>query len=118
MTLVGLSAKKKLGKYGILQTYCKSGIFCDNFIFAKSVKRHICDAKNSQLCHGLRMLVNDKSDFGTSQGFYFHETKTLAKISKFTVLVATFSKKSSFHGKIMEYEKPLNNLEKSRNFVK
>ena len=29
--------------------YCKFGNFCDNFIFANSVKRHICDANNSQL---------------------------------------------------------------------
>ena len=29
--------------------YCKSGNFCENFIFANSVKRDTCDQKISQL---------------------------------------------------------------------
>ena len=32
-------------------SYCKSGKFRENFIFANSVKRHICDVKNLQLGH-------------------------------------------------------------------
>ena len=34
-------------------------IFRDNFIFANSVKRHICDAKNSRLTHNFHISVND-----------------------------------------------------------
>ena len=40
--------------------YCKSGNFRDNFIFANSVKRHICDAKNSRLGHGVSLSVDDR----------------------------------------------------------
>ena len=29
--------------------YCKIGYFCENFIFANSLKRHICYVKNSPL---------------------------------------------------------------------
>ena len=29
--------------------YCKFGNFRENFIFANSVKRHICDVKNCDL---------------------------------------------------------------------
>ena len=35
--------------------YCKSGNFRENYIFANSVKRHTCDAKNSRLGHDLRI---------------------------------------------------------------
>ena len=40
--------------------YCKSGNFRENFIFTNSVKRHICDAKNSRLGHDLPVSVNDR----------------------------------------------------------
>ena len=33
--------------------YCKFGNFRENFIFANSVKRHICEIKNSRLGHDL-----------------------------------------------------------------
>ena len=33
---------------------------CENFIFANSLKRHICDVKNSRLGHDLPISVNDK----------------------------------------------------------
>ena len=39
--------------------YCKSGYFCENFIFSNSVKKNICDAKNSRLGHDLRISVKD-----------------------------------------------------------
>ena len=42
-------------------TYCKYGNFRENFIFAKSVKRHICDYQNSQLGHDLPISVNDRA---------------------------------------------------------
>ena len=38
--------------------YCKSANFRENFIFANNVKRHICDAKNSQLEHDLHLSVD------------------------------------------------------------
>ena len=38
--------------------YCKSGNFRENFIFANSVKRHICDVRNSRLGHDLPISVN------------------------------------------------------------
>ena len=68
--------------------YCKSGDFCENFIFANSVKRHICDDKNLRLGQVLIILISKRqSDFANLRGFYFHETshKTLMKISEFTV---------------------------------
>ena len=40
--------------------YCKFGNFRENFIFANSVKRHICDVKNSRLSHDLHISVNDR----------------------------------------------------------
>ena len=39
--------------------YCKFENFQENFIFPKSVKRHICDVKNSRLRHDLPISVND-----------------------------------------------------------
>ena len=46
--------------------YCKLGIFCENFIFANSVKRHICNDKILRLRHDLPISVNDRviSPFG------------------------------------------------------
>ena len=42
-------------------TYCKFGNIRENFIFAKSVERHICDVKNSRLRHDLVPIsVNDR----------------------------------------------------------
>ena len=49
-----------------------------------SVNRHICDVKKSPLKPDFPTSLND-SGFVISQGFYFHKTKTLAKISEFTV---------------------------------
>ena len=31
--------------------YCKFRNFRENFIFAKNIKRHVCDVKNSRLVH-------------------------------------------------------------------
>ena len=38
---------------------CRFGNFCENFIFAKSVKSHICDVKNSQLGHDISKRQSD-----------------------------------------------------------
>ena len=40
--------------------YFKFGNFRENFIFANSVKRHICDVKNSQLEYGLPVSGNER----------------------------------------------------------
>ena len=37
-----------------------SGYFRENFIFANSVKRHICDVRNSRLGHSLPLSVNGR----------------------------------------------------------
>ena len=38
--------KKAIHVHLYIHVYCKSGNFHENFIFANSVKRHICDVKN------------------------------------------------------------------------
>ena len=48
--------------------YCKLENFRDNFIFTNSIKRHICDVKNSLQDHDLPTFI-----------------RTLARISEFTV---------------------------------
>ena len=40
--------------------YCKFGNFPENFTFANSVKRHICNFKNSRLGHDFPTSVNDR----------------------------------------------------------
>ena len=74
-----------------LRDTVKFGTFRENFIFMKSVKRHIYDVKNSRLGHDLPTSVNDISPFREglfSRNFAyakFRKNKTLAKISEFTV---------------------------------
>ena len=88
----------KLCRPHCLPKYCKSGNFCKNFIFANSVKRHICDVKNSRLEHDLPISVNNRvilpfheDSIFTKLRIYayiyakFHEKKTLAKISELGV---------------------------------
>ena len=70
---------------------CKFGNFRDNFIFANSVKGHICDFQNSRLSHDLPISVQDRVILPFNEGFIFVKTsqfcenKTLAKNSEFTV---------------------------------
>ena len=72
--------------------YCKFGFFCENFIFANSIKRHIYDVRNSRLWHDIRISVNDRVILPFHECFIFtklrkfRENKTLAKISEFTVI--------------------------------
>ena len=79
------------------KVYCKSVNFCENFIFANSVKRHICDVKTLQLGHDLPISVNNIliSPFREGEDFIFtklclcevsRKNKPLAKISEFTVI--------------------------------
>ena len=63
--------------------------FRDNFIFANSVKRHICEVKKFSTGVWFACIRKRKSDLATSRVFYFHEAsqnKTLAKISEYTVI--------------------------------
>ena len=57
--------------------YCNSGNFRENFIFANSDIKHICDAKNSRLVHDFPI-----SDFAISRGFDFHETSHMRSFAK------------------------------------
>ena len=73
--------------------YCKFRNFSQNFVFLKSVKRHICDIKNSLLGHELPISVVDWVISPFCEGFIFiklpicevFKNKTHAKISAFTV---------------------------------
>ena len=40
-------------------SYCRFGNFCENLIFANSIKRHISDMKNSILRQDLPISIND-----------------------------------------------------------
>ena len=75
--------------------YCKFGNFRENFIFANSDKSRICHSKKSRLRHDLLILVIDRMISPFREGIIFtklriyakfHENKTFAKISEFTVL--------------------------------
>ena len=41
-------------------TFCKSGNFRENFIFANSAQRHICEAIYSRLGHDFSISVNKR----------------------------------------------------------
>ena len=59
--------------------YCKFGNIREVFIFANSVKRHICDVKILRLGLGLLISVNERV---ISPGFYFHETSHMRSFAK------------------------------------
>ena len=69
-----------------ISAYCITENFRENLIFANSVKRHSCDAKNSRLVHDLPISVIDGV---ISRGFYFQETLHM-KIPEFTVCISDF----------------------------
>ena len=83
-----------------MSIYCKSKKNRENFIFANSVKRHICDATNSRLGHDLRIFVNNRVILAFRVDLFsrniayakFHENKTLAKISLFTITYSVLQK--------------------------
>ena len=74
--------KNQIRKKTISLEYCKSENFCEHFIFANIVKRHICNHKNLQLGHVLPLSVNDKSDFAILRGLYFHVTSHMRSFAK------------------------------------
>ena len=51
--------------------YCKFGNFHENFIFANSIKIHICDVRNSRLVHDISVSVNDRVILPFCEGFNF-----------------------------------------------
>ena len=50
--------------------YCKFGNIRENFIFANSDKRHICDDKKLRLWHDLPIPVNDRVIARNSEDFF------------------------------------------------
>ena len=56
--------------------YCKLGNSRENFIFANSVKRHICHVKNSRLRHDLPTSVKDKAYSPFREGFIIAKLRT------------------------------------------
>ena len=73
----------------VILRYCKFGNFRENFIFAKSAKRHICQLKKTRLWHDLPTSFKNK-EFSPFRKVFFaklriRENKTLAKVSEFTV---------------------------------
>ena len=56
---------------GTMGPYCKFGKFRENFIFANSIKRHICDSQSSGLRHGLHVSVNNRLNLLFREGFIF-----------------------------------------------
>ena len=77
--------------------YCKFGNFRENFIFANSLKRHICDVQISQLRRDLPIVVNDGVILLFCEGLIFTKLcmrsfakKKLAKVPEFTVIRCTF----------------------------
>ena len=79
-------------QYLTLRTYCSFG-FRENFIFAKSIKRHISDVKKSRLRQDLPLSINDRVILKFREGSIFtnfayakfRENNVLSKISEFTV---------------------------------
>ena len=61
--------------------YCKFGNFRVNFIFANSVKRHICDVKIANRVW-FTYISNRQSDIANSRGFDFHETSHMRSFAK------------------------------------
>ena len=81
-------------------TYCKPGNYRENFIFAKSVKIHICDGKKSRLGHVLhgddRVISQFFDGFIFTKLRIFREHKPSRK-SEFEIHVAYtyFSRKET-----------------------
>ena len=62
--------------------YYKFGNFRENFIFAKSVKRHICDFHNPQLGHDLPISVNDRVISTFREDFIFTKLRICEVLRK------------------------------------
>ena len=62
--------------------YCKFGNFRENFIFANSVKTHICDVKKLQKWRDLPISVNERVISPIREGFIFYETSHMRSFAK------------------------------------
>ena len=80
-----------------IQFTVKGGYFCETFIFANSVKRHICHIKNSRLGHIL-LHQKDRLISPFCEGLLF--TILFAKITKFTVC---YNPLSPCHAEYLKY---------------
>ena len=49
--------------------------FWENFIFENSIKRHICNIKNSRLGHDIPISVNDRVILPFHEGFNFKKLR-------------------------------------------
>ena len=80
------SLKKDLMILDIISHLCYFlsffGNFCGHFIFANSVKRHICDVKNSRLGHDLPTSVNDRVILPCREDFIFTKLRICAVSQK------------------------------------
>ena len=80
---------------------CKFGNFRENFIFANSVKRHICDVKYSRLEHHFTRSVNDRAITPFREGLIFTKLR-ICEVSRklyfrknFRIYSITFFKMSA-----------------------
>ena len=61
--------------YTYQSEYCKFENFYENFIFANSIKRHICDVKNSQPGDYLPSSVNKRMISPFRESFIFKKSQ-------------------------------------------
>ena len=80
-----------------LTLYCKLGNFRENFVFAKSVKTHICDAKKSRLSHDLRILVNDRVISAFREDFIFTKLRICAYFGIYSIFSCVYDLSPSHH---------------------
>ena len=83
----------------ICHKYCKFAIFRDNFIFANSVKRHICDVKHSRLWYDLPISVNNIMISPIREGLIFTKLRT-----------CEVSRKQNPRGYFRIYSKPVHGI--------
>ena len=69
--------------YSNLTYYCRFGNFRENFIFANSVKRHICDAQSWRQRHDLNVSVNNRLNLIFREGFIFTKLRICEVSRKF-----------------------------------
>ena len=78
--------------FGVCESrYCIFGNFREKFIFANSVKRHICNIKISQYGHEIPISVNDRV---ISRMFSFHENKPSRKFPSLQYLTSSLTLKA------------------------
>ena len=84
--------------------YCKFGNFRDNFIFANSVKTHICDVENSRQGRDLPISVNDRVISPIREDFIFTKLRIFSKISEFTVSRLILIKPSLYYSMVFAFQ--------------